>query len=411
MKDNEISKNDYINFLKQLITIQSVTGQEKELADFLKKSFLRNKIDNCFIDKCGNLIAVINGSGKGPDIMLNGHLDTVPPGNIEEWNPYHPFKPELDTDGNLYGRGASDMKGGLAALFFVMLHYKKLNEKGLILPGDLIFSAVVHEEAAEMLGMEYLIENTLPENDLNCDFVCLAEPTDSAISIGQRGKIELVIKTEGKTAHSSNPGSGINALEKMIPVLEYIFRTMPDTMKSNPIFGEGTVTVTDCKVKPGSLSVIPDECEISVDRRYMPDETIKSLTDEFETLFEEIRKKDKDFKATVSARIFEETTYTGYQKKIMKYHPPWMMEEDNYYVKKSFEALKKAGLETSVKYWKSGTDGSMSCGIHNIPTIGYSGASEKWVHKPKEQVNIDKMIETINGYIEIIKNVMNMDKL
>ncbi len=410
MMNNKIIEKDYIDFLKQLITTQSVTGHEKDLADLLKNSFIKNQINNCFIDKCGNLIAVIKGEGKGPNIMLNGHLDTVPPGNIEEWSPYKPFEAEIDEEMNLYGRGSSDMKGGLAALFFVMLHFKQLTDKGLKLPGDLIFSAVVHEESAEMLGMEYLIEKTLPEHNLKCDFVCLAEPTDSNLAIGQRGKVELVITTKGETAHSSNPGAGINALEKMIPVLDYIFRTMPQNMKSDPLFGDGTVTVTDCKVKPGSLSVIPDECEISVDRRYMPDETIESLIEEFEILFNKIKSKDRDFKASVEARYFEETTYTGYQKRIKKYHPPWIMKKENYFVIKTIEALKRVGQNPSLKYWKSGCDGSMSCGIHNIPTIGYSGASEEWIHKPKERVNIDKMLETIRGYVEIIKNVMNMEE-
>ncbi len=195
---NNISKNDYVDFLKKLIAIQSVTGNEKEAADFLYENFIKSSFDNCFIDKCGNLVAVLEGRGEGPNIMLNGHLDTVPEGNLEEWLPYHPFKPELDKEGNLYGRGTSDMKGGLTALFFTMLYFKELKDKGISLPGNLIFSAVVHEEAAEMLGMEYLIEKTLPENGIKCDLVCLAEPTGGNLSIGQRGKIELVITVKGK---------------------------------------------------------------------------------------------------------------------------------------------------------------------------------------------------------------------
>ena len=405
---NNISKSDYIDFLKNLIAIQSVTGNEKEAAEFLRNKFKENGVDNCFIDDCGNLTAVIEGRGEGPCIMLNGHLDVVPEGNMEEWLPYHPYKAELDEYGKLYGRGTSDMKGGLAALFFTMLYFKNFKDKGYTLPGNLIFSAVVHEEAAEMLGMEYLIEKTLPEKGIKCDLVCLAEPTDGNLSIGQRGKVELVIKTKGKTAHSSNPAEGINALEKMLPVLDYIFNTMPGTVKSSTVFGEGTVTVTDCKVTPGSLSVIPDQCEISVDRRYMPDETIESLLNEFEELFSRLKKNDSDFEASVSARFFTETTYTGYQKNIMKYHPPWIMEKDNIFVKKAFDALKKAGQNPSLKYWKSGCDGSMSCGIHKIPTIGYSWGSEKMVHKPKERVNIDRMMDTVDGYIEIVKNVMDI---
>ncbi len=403
---SNISKENYVAFLKKLVSIQSVTGNEKEIADFIHKSFVKSGFKDCFIDKCGNFITVLKGTGKGPNIMISGHLDTVPEGELEEWLPYHPFKASEDKNGNLYGRGTSDMKGGLAAAFFVMLYFKELKDKGISLPGDLVFSAVVHEEAAEMLGMEYLIEETLPEKGINCDLVLLAEPTEGDVAIGQRGKIELVITTKGKTAHSSNPKAGINALEKMLTVLDYIFNTMPKNLKSSPVFGEGTVTVTDCKVKPGTLSVIPDECEISVDRRYMPEETIESIIKEFEDLFAEIKLKDKEFEAFISPRYYEETSYTGFKKRIKKYHPPWIVDEKNIFVKKTLDALKTLGQNPAIKYWKSGCDGSMSCGIHKIPTIGYSGASETCIHKPKEYVNINKMMETIDGYIEIIKNIM-----
>ena len=408
MEKSSDIETEYVNFLKDIIAIPSPTGREGELADFIKKKFIENNITECFTDRCGNLIAVLKGSGKGPDIMLNGHLDTVPPGKAEEWTPYDPYKAVIDSDNNIYGRGSCDMKGGLAVLFFVMLYYRKRIEEGLELPGDLIFSAVVHEEAAEMLGMEYLLEKTLPENNLKSDLVLLAEPTNGDLAIGQRGKIELVIRTKGKTAHSSDPKAGINALEKMIPVLEYIFREMPQTMTSDPAFGEGTVTVTDCKVSPGALSVIPDECEISVDRRYMPDESIDSLLTEFENLFSGLREKDSDFRASVTPRHFNETSYTGYSKEIKKYHPPWIMDTDNTFVVKSLEAVRSTGQDPAVKYWKSGCDGSMSCGIHKIPTIGYSWGEEKWVHKPQERVNIDRMIMTYNGYIAIVRSVMDL---
>ncbi len=73
--------------------------------------------------------------------------------------------------------------------------------------------------------------------------------------------------------------------------------------------------------------------------------------------------------------------------------------------------LKKTGQNPSIKYWKSGCDGSMSCGIHKIPTIGYSFGSEKLVHKPKERVNIDRMLDTIDGYIENCKKCNGCKKL
>ena len=90
--------------------------------------------------------------------MLNGHLDVVPEGDESNWSPYKPFSGDIDENRNIIGRGVCDLKAGLAAQFFTLKVFKEAVEEGLELPGDLIFTAVVHEEAAEMLGMEYFLK-------------------------------------------------------------------------------------------------------------------------------------------------------------------------------------------------------------------------------------------------------------
>ncbi len=151
-------KKDWIRFTQEIVQIPSFTGDEKAFADYLLDKLKTIGIEESFIDGAGNVVAVIRGTGKGPDIMLNGHLDVVPAGDESNWNPFKPFSGEIDENRNIVGRGVCDLKAGLAAQFFALKVFKEAVDEGLKLPGDLIFTAVVHEEAAEMLGMEYFFE-------------------------------------------------------------------------------------------------------------------------------------------------------------------------------------------------------------------------------------------------------------
>ena len=401
-------RQEVIEFTQDMIKIPSLTGEEGDLAKLILNRLEEFRADDAFIDEIGNVVGIVYGPEKGTNILLNGHLDVVPAGNSSHWHPYHPFGAEIDDDGNIHGRGAADLKGGLSTQLFMIKLFKMAREKGAGFKGNLIFSAVVHEEAAEMFGMEYLCRKTLPDKNLKCDLVFLCEPTGLDVVLGQRGKVELVVKTKGKAAHSSIPRAGINALEKMLPVLEYIFKKSAENMNTHPLLGESSVTITNLVCRPGALSVIPDECEISVDRRYMPGEDIENLLEEFESLFADIKKDDPQFEATVSARELLERSYTGYEKKVQKYHPPWLTDENHPLVQKTLAALNKIGQRPEIKYWKFGTDGSMTSGLMDIPTIGYSGTEERFAHTADEMVSIEMMMRSLEGYVSILSELMEV---
>ena len=402
-------QQEVVEFTQEIIKIKSFTGEEGEFADCLLQKLQEFGVDEAFIDGIGNVVGVIHGDETGTNVMLNGHLDIVPAGNIENWHGYDPFGGTIDDNGNIRGRGAADLKGGLSAQLYTMKLLKALKDRGLKPRGNLIFSAVVHEEAAEMFGMEYLCKKSLPERNLNVDFVILCEPTGLNVVLGQRGKVELVVKTKGRTAHSSIPKAGINALEKMVPVLDHIFNHMSNRVTRHKLLGESSITITNLVCKPGALSIIPDECEISIDRRYMPDQTIDDLLKEFETLFAELKKKDPQFDASVSSRKILERSYTGYEKEVQKYHPPWLVDEADPLVKRSIKALRAIGQNPQINYWKFGTDGSMTAGLLSIPTIGYSGTEEGYAHTPEEMVSIDMMMQSLNGYYAIVTELLGID--
>jgi acetylornithine deacetylase/succinyl-diaminopimelate desuccinylase-like protein len=111
----------------------------------------------------------------------------------------------------------------------------------------------------------------------------------------------------------------------------------------------------------------------------------------------------------VCARKFIERSYTGYEKEVQKYHPPWITDEGHPLVQKALFALKKVGQHPEIKYWKFGTDGSMTAGLMGIPTIGYSGTEERFAHTPDEMVNIEMMMQSLEGYFSIITQLLEVN--
>jgi putative selenium metabolism hydrolase len=401
LKAVEAIKDDLIEFTQTIVKIPSLTGEEEKVAKVVLAKLQDFGVDETWIDEIGNVIGVLRGQDRGPNILLNGHLDVVPAGRLESWR-YDPFGAEIDANGNIQGRGTADMKGGLSALVFAMKLIKDIRDRGVELPGDVIFSAVVFEEAAEMFGMEYLCKKSLPSKELSFDVCYLAEPTTGKVNLGHRGKVELVVETQGRTAHSSQPWRGINALEKMVPVLNQIFNKAGQELPVHPDLGQCSITVTNIVCKPGALSIVPDECEISVDRRYVPEETPDGIVAEFEEILEEISKADPEFEASVRVRTLLEKSYTGYMKEVQKHHPVWIVERNHPFVQKTCQALKRIGQQGDMGYFLGGVDGGMTAGLMGIPTIGYSGADENLAHTSEENIPIKTLVEDTEAYVSII---------
>ena len=115
----EILRDDLVEFTQQIVRIPSITGEEGEIAKVILTKLREFGLDETWIDGIGNVVCVLRGQDDGPNILLNGHLDVVPAGRLENWL-FDPFAAEIDNEGNIRGRGTADMKGGLAALVFTI---------------------------------------------------------------------------------------------------------------------------------------------------------------------------------------------------------------------------------------------------------------------------------------------------
>jgi acetylornithine deacetylase len=230
-----------------------------------------------------NVVAIARGSGSGSgrSLLLNGHMDTVGVAGMAE-----PFVPRLD-DGRLYGRGAGDMKGSIAAS---MLATAEAARRGL--SGDVILTAVADEEVASV-GTEAVAAS------LRADAAIVTEPTDLQIVIAHRGWVHLEIETEGRAAHGGRPDLGIDAIAKMGRVLVGI-EELDRRLRADPthaLLGSGSVHAS--LVEGGQeYSSYPARCVLQAERRTIPGESVESVVGEIQGILAEAAAVDSDFSGT-----------------------------------------------------------------------------------------------------------------
>ena len=369
----KIDEPRMIEFLKELVQTPSLSGRESKVANLVSKEMkaLGYLVER---DEMGNVIGR-RGEGKGKTVLFDGHLDHVGEGAKENWS-HDPYSAEI-VNGVLYGRGSVDMKGSLAA----MIYGCAAAEIG----AEIVVSCVVHEEIAEGVATQKIIE----EQGLEVDACVLGEPTNLNLSIGQRGRCVFRIITRGVTSHASMPELGVNALYKMVPIINLI-EEMSQHMRRNPFLGVGSITVTNINVYPGVGPIIPDRCEIVLDRRLIPEESLEQILREMAQIIPdgEIELVEEELEC-----------YTGYKTRVKQYFPGWLTDENSKLVKESLKSLEKiSGIKPKIIGWRFSTDGVATAGLFDIPTVGFGPGDPILAHQPNERISINDIIKAARGF-------------
>lgn len=231
-----------------------------------------------------NVIAVARGGGGGRSVMLNAHLDTVGVAGMQA-----PFAPYVEA-GRMYGRGAYDMKSGLAAC---MIALARARQAGL--RGDVYLSAVVDEEYASLGTQAILAEwERWP-----ADAVIVTEPTELMLCVAHKGFVWVEIETHGRAAHGSRPHLGVDAIAKMGRVLtglENLDRSLR-VAPTHPLLHSGSVHAA--LISGGQeWSSYPAGCKLSLERRTLPGETLEQVRAEIDAILAQAGAEDPDFRAT-----------------------------------------------------------------------------------------------------------------
>ncbi len=390
----EEQKIGVIELCQNLIHQKSYSGDEQFAAQTLQHYFEQKGFDNIDVDKYGNVIACMKGSSPGKKILFDGHIDTVPVTNPTAWK-YDPFGAEIH-DNKIYGRGASDMKGAVAAMACAVSNYAK--GCGRKFAGEIYVAGVVHEECFEGIAARSVSARVKP------DYVVIGEASNLNLKIGQRGRAEILLETFGVPAHSANPEKGVNAVYQICRLIEKIRGMVPP---EHDVLGKGILELTDIKSSPyPGASVVPEYCSATYDRRLLVGETRESVLAPLQKLLQEEMEQDSKFKAKVSYAYGQESCYTGAAIKGERFFPGWLVDKEEDFVQNIVKELHTRGFQPEITQYQFCTNGSHYAGEAGIKTIGLGPSFESLAHTINEYIEIDQLLKAAECYIGVINALL-----
>lgn len=355
--------------------------QEEKVADYIVSYFEKYGIEvrkQPVEEGRPNVIARIPGTG-GPSIMLNGHIDTVPPYDMKD-----PFSGKIE-NGCILGRGACDMKGPVAAMMTAMAAIKLA---GITPGGDIYFSAVVDEEE-KGIGVEALIRDW-PD----VDAVIVGEGTDLEICLGHKGLEWIKIEVAGLKTHSGNAKAGINAITMAGRLIAYLadeYGLILDR-RIHGILGQSSINIGT--ISGGDQpSTVADFCQLTIDRRFLPEETWEQVYRELVQATQVLAARYPGFSAKVS-NFFEEDGLLP--------HLPFCTEEDRPIVFAMKDTIRtQLGKEPMVRGLSAWTDAGMIHSQTNTDCIIFGPGSLSLAHTANESIPIDQLRQAVLLYAGI----------
>jgi acetylornithine deacetylase/succinyl-diaminopimelate desuccinylase family protein len=285
-----IDEAEIVEFVKSLVRIETVLT-EAPIIPLLEKTLKTMGLDTEMYEtfnprkpgvKRPCILGTLRGKAKKPLLCFNGHTDVVPVEFPQKWR-HPPFEPV--TEGSkLFGRGVSDMKGGLGCMIMAV---QALVKAGIRLNGSLVIAAVPGEESGGW-GTESMVGRG------DWDAAVIGEPTALMVCPACNGITTFTIKVIGKAAHASMPEKGINAIDKMLEILN-AFETYKERLKGRVHPHTGSPAFVSCILNGGWRNVIvADECKLHVTTHLIPGETAESRFTEVLEILDELKSRDPD---------------------------------------------------------------------------------------------------------------------
>jgi succinyl-diaminopimelate desuccinylase len=357
-----INKNRLIRLTQKLIHIdsQNPPGDEFGIGSFVKSYLvslsLKPKIYE-FKKRRTNVLVTLEGRNKKRSLLLTPHLDTVPKGR--SWH-FDPFAAKIH-QGKIYGLGATDCKGNLAAALEVI---HSLVEEKTTLDYNLAFAATADEESGSRLGLVPLLDKGI----LRPDVAVVLDCDDFSIVVTQKGLIHLKVKIQGKKAHGAYPWRGINAIDTAIKILNalkiYKFEYKNNKYLKAPTLNIGTIKGGD------KVNVVADWCEFELDFRFLPGMSEKKILTDLKNI---IRKYARNFKVEIE----------GIQK-------PYCIDESHPLVRYLIMAMRRVRIRPAIK----GSEGATVITFFqdkNIPAVAWGFGARACAHIADEYIRIENL--------------------
>ncbi len=329
-----------------------------------------------------NVVAVI-GDASGPSLAWNGHLDVVPAGSLDTWR-YDPWAGEIDDEGRLVGRGAADMKGPIAA---ALAAASALRRAGTPIAGSLVFHLAADEELAGTHGTKVLWERGL----LTQDAAIVGEPSELQVGLAERGGAWFTATAYGKAAHGSQPHRGVNAITSMARFLLRLPEVLPD--REHPLVGRPTVNAA--LISGGSApNVVPDRCEVDIDRRIVPGETDPDeVRAPFVRLVESLHAEHPEVEIEITLREWTEAAEVS---------------ADTHIARLAVAAVEfSTGARPELVGFTGITDARFYINEAHIPTVICGPGSLAVAHTANESVAVDELIAGARAYARMFATFLS----
>ena len=367
--------------LSKMVKTKSYSSQEEDVARLIVTLLEEAGFDEVYIDGLGSVIGRV---GNGPKkLAFDAHIDTVEVGNPDLWN-FDPFSGEIK-DGIVYGRGASDQKGGAASMITAGRILKELGYGGEY---TVYFTFTVMEEDCDGMCWKYLIE----EEGLKPDLVVSTEPTSCRLYRGHRGRMEIRVILSGISCHGSAPERGVSAAYKAARAALAIEQLNKDLQPDEDGFlGKGTITVSVMDVKGPSQCAVADYAMLYLDRRLTWGEDADMAIAQVR---EYISKATGDAPDSFIVEMpnYEKIGWTKKEYSQELYFPTWKLDEDHFLVQSGIDAYETLfGKKPVVDKWTFSTNLVATTGRHKIPAIGFGPGDENQAHAPNEINRVDDL--------------------
>ncbi|WP_164821676.1 M20 family metallopeptidase [Paenibacillus koleovorans] len=370
-----------LEILEDLIRIPSVnphydgsSAGEIGIADYLEHRFNNSAFSvtrQPVLPRRDNVIVELKTGHPDRVLLFEAHMDTVSFGSMLE-----PLTP-LYREGKLFGRGSCDTKSTLAGMIYAMEQCALQPE---LLNADLILCASVDEEHAYR-GLTAFMELNIP-----IAAAVVGEPTELSIVVEHKGCTRFLIRTHGKAAHSSVPSEGDSAIYQMVHVLRHIKEKIEPQLIESRTQLCGAATIAVGTISGGEeINIIPEACEIKVDRRIIPGETPQQVLMDFES---SLRNDVERYgvKLTIDPLLYDPALHTHHDAEV---------------VKCAQKAARALGLKSELCGVPYGSNASKLQQYKGIPTIVYGPGSIAQAHSREEWVPVDGVIQAAEFYLRL----------
>ncbi len=369
-----------VSFCQQLVRLPSLPGQEEACAQWVQARMSELGFSPVQLDESGSVLGTWQGEMPGPTIFLDAHMDVVPVTEAARWT-YPPFSGQV-SQGRIYGRGAVDTKGSLAAMLAAVSSLPRDR-----LHGSVILAASTHEEYLTGVVVGRLLDQH------KVDLFATGEPTGLNLAVAQKGRVTLELHASGRSAHTSRPQNGINAVYRM---LEAVQRLRQAPRRTHPLLGEEILELTEIISEPyPNGGLVPHACQARFIGRTLPGESQAGFLGRIDSLLAGIEGISSAI-STLHAKC-----YTGLDLEMVDFLPAWANKPDEPWTDRILSALQQAGISSRLYGAGCGTNAS-AAGARTIPCYIFGPGTLDQAHIIDEALEIDALLQAYHAWRTIL---------